>query len=142
MSDKRDEALEEIISRLGPLINDSELTKIIKWPDAAPGKDDMPCALIIEADDEIVLKHSSNHLGYPCKREFMVIVETWAMKGDGNIRVKEKLLKSKILAEKGALVQGVTISEKKTVGPINANVLDFVGMRTFYKLRYTDNGPF
>lgn len=141
MSDLRDLAMKELVKRIGPFVANNELTSVIRWPDAAPGEKDMPCVLIIEADDEIVKRSSGNGLGYPLKREFITIVETWYVKtSDLNIREKEKQIKYKILEGNGALIKGVSIREKKTVGPINGAIAQLIGMRTFYEIRYTDIG--
>jgi len=145
MSDLRQDGVDEIFKRLGPFLNTGEIEDILSWPkDGVPDLDKIPCCIVLEGDDIIIKRATSNGLGYPVTRRLTVIVETWVNE-ETDVRALERVLKAGVLGQinaGGRLVNGVTIMEGKTVGPVDGGIPNMIGMRTFYELTYKDHGPY
>lgn len=138
--ENRELGMAEVEKRCRPLYISLSLKNVLRVPSRAIDEKDVPCILIMESDDNIVHRSGRDFIGYPCKREFDVVVECWDFATGDVSNICEQVRKV-ILVNKGNLLTGVIINEKKTIGPFNLGVPNILGKRVVFTMIYKDNGP-
>ena len=139
--EQRELGMEEIMRRLRPLYTSLNLKNVLRIPSRAIDEEDMPCVLVMEGDDSVSKRASTDYLGYPCKRILNVTIECWDY-SNGDVKNIYEETRKAVLAEKGILLQKVIIRESMAVGPYNFGIPNVLGMRVVFEMSYSDRGPF
>jgi len=141
MIDNREIGLVEVLERCQTLLTTIPLKNVFRVPNKQIDQDDMPCVLLLESEDVVTKRSTTNFIGYPCARNMQVIIECWDLISGDAKNIKNEVLKA-VLADKGKLGTGRLIREVKLLGPINFNIPNIEGFRVILEMTYNDLGPY
>jgi len=147
--DNREDSLTELYERIKANRTELGLASFKQTPTEPIKDDDLPCVVMIEGVDNVIVHSSKNNAGYPVRRVLEVTLELITTK-DTEIKTLLRDLRRIVFTERNTdppvynarlLPSGRTgsIQESRTEGPTGYGLPDILGMSLVLDLVYTDD---